>query len=103
MCGGMIDTALRAPWASAVLSMKAITGLGKISFGLYVYHLVSISLARQVLPGAVDYTLLFVVALAITVLISLVSYGGFERVIERHKRRFAVVEGRPVGEPALAV
>ena len=103
MCGGMIDTALRAPWASAALSTKAITGLGKISFGLYVYHLVSISLARQVLPGAVDYTLLFVVALAITVLISLVSYGGFERVIERHKRRFAVVEGRPVGEPALAV
>lgn len=99
-----VDTALRSPIASIARANGPIVFLGKISFGLYVYHLLAISLAdrwiltywRRLSPKDQldDYTILFIGALVVTIALSVASYYILERPIERLKRRFTVVLGR---------
>jgi len=113
MCGSAIDAVLRAPWASAALSLKALRGLGRISYGLYVYHVLAIWLAQKTLGDwlarpldasvhVIDYLMLFSAALASTIMFSVISYYGFERWLERLKSRFAAVEGRPSAQRAAS-
>jgi len=110
MCAGLIDTALRAPWAAALTSVPYLTALGRISFGLYVFHPLSIALAKQALPSSPaasadlgDYALLFAASLAITIALSAASYLAFEIRVERLKGRFAVVNGRAAASPVPAL
>ena len=72
--------------------------LGKISYGLYVYHLVAIAL---VLKGAaragVDNPLLILAAIAAaTIAMSALSYAILEKPFLRLKARFALVASRPI-------
>lgn len=99
-----VDTALRSPIATISRPNGPIVFLGKISFGLYVFHLMAISLADRLILAnwrrlsvkdqLADYAIFFVVALTVTIAISMVSYFVLERPIERLKRRFTVVQGR---------
>lgn len=101
-----VDVALRSPFAKMVTRDSWLVYLGKISFGLYVYHLLAISIARRWLhaywrplsPNDVpeDSMLLFAGALCLTVAFAAASYHFVERRIEKAKQRFTVVSGRPV-------
>lgn len=88
---------------TAVLGMSLqvpfLQYLGKISYGLYVYHLTCIMLASRLLPvrwGVAGMALRILLALVITGLIAAISYRFFEAPALRLKRRFAYVDSRPV-------
>ena len=87
---------------SSLLQSKILTYLGKISYGLYVYHKLGIFLANQLTKQFADPTqpigypatrLLF--AFIITIFISIISYQILEKPFLKLKERFAVINSRP--------
>jgi peptidoglycan/LPS O-acetylase OafA/YrhL len=72
--------------------------LGKISYGLYVFHLLTIVIARRAVErSSIDsWWLTAGVALVLTVAISATSYAVLEKPFLRLKRRFEAVSGRPI-------
>jgi len=71
--------------------------LGKISYGLYVYHYLSLLLARKVLGTlhAGLYPVYALLGLALTVVFSIASYQFLELPFLRLKERFTYVLSRP--------
>jgi peptidoglycan/LPS O-acetylase OafA/YrhL len=96
--------------ASCVLIMLAVLGvqlemprsllyLGKISYGLYVYHALGNVLSNRLIPvhtAFIQLALRPVAALAITLILASVSYAVLESPFLKLKKRFAHVESRPV-------
>ncbi len=76
------------------------TYLGKISYGLYVYHLLALTVIRLWLGGQLGhpayFALYFISALAMTVALSAASYQWLEKPFLRLKNRFTLVASRPV-------
>ncbi len=73
--------------------------LGKISYGLYVYHMACILITDRFLPAdpGIPHALLrLVIVLALTVAVSAASYAFIESPFLKLKRRFTFVESRPV-------
>ncbi len=71
--------------------------LGKISYGLYVYHYLALFLARQLL-GALRpaiYPAFVSLGLLLTITMAIVSYFLLERPFLHLKRRFTYVMSRP--------
>jgi peptidoglycan/LPS O-acetylase OafA/YrhL len=66
--------------------------LGRISYGLYVYHLVGFELVNKVVRDNIPLTM--ALALAVTIAIATVSYYGLELPFLRLKKRFAPVRSR---------
>jgi peptidoglycan/LPS O-acetylase OafA/YrhL len=96
-------TTILVSFIGAVDQLKALgsptlTYLGRISYGLYVYHLAGLLIARSLLPGEDlgESALHAVIALAITIVVSAISYRWLESPFLRLKERFAVVKSRPV-------
>jgi peptidoglycan/LPS O-acetylase OafA/YrhL len=89
----------------AALGSKGFLGtavpayLGRISYGLYVYHLAALYVAEKLFPASIR-TVAF--AFALTVAASIVSYHLLEAPFLRLKERFTHVRSRPV-EPAAIV
>jgi peptidoglycan/LPS O-acetylase OafA/YrhL len=89
------------------VSPKVLPGwaiyLGRISFGLYVYHAFGAYLTSKLLIGHLVsfnspiYLLKGVLALGLTVLLAAVSYRYFETPFLKMKKRHAVIESQPVG------
>ncbi|HWQ56625.1 MAG TPA: acyltransferase, partial [Bryobacteraceae bacterium] len=79
--------------ASAV--PKPLAYLGKISYGLYVYHELCIYLSRR-LFATVDhgFTLAAIVSLAATIGMAILSYELYERRFLKLKERFTFVPSR---------
>jgi peptidoglycan/LPS O-acetylase OafA/YrhL len=84
-------------------SKKSLIYLGKISYGLYVYHVMMLQLAGHVssrlgLPGAVGSTSSKLIelpfALGLTVAVSVISYEFFEKRFLVLKDRFAIIHSR---------
>jgi peptidoglycan/LPS O-acetylase OafA/YrhL len=95
---GLLLAFIGAPGAGArVLAHPALTYLGRISYGLYVYHMGGLMLARRILhdEDARGHVERAVLGLAITVVFSMVSYQWLERPFLRLKDRFAKVLSRP--------
>jgi peptidoglycan/LPS O-acetylase OafA/YrhL len=68
--------------------------LGKISYGLYLYHSLVLTLMPHWLPG--KYAVIRVgLELLITILISGASYRWLERPLLRWKERITLVPSRP--------
>ena len=67
--------------------------LGRISYGLYVFHVLAISLANH--TGSAGFTALLLAA-CITVSCASISYRWLERPFLRLKARFAHVASRPI-------
>ncbi|MCZ8547174.1 hypothetical protein OOJ09_23540 [Mesorhizobium qingshengii] len=89
----------------AVLSTSPMRYLGRISYGLYVFHFVFIGysvgrvtkmLGHPIAPAnsAGDYWLMWLTALTLTVVAASISYFAFEKWIAQFKRRYEAVEGR---------
>jgi peptidoglycan/LPS O-acetylase OafA/YrhL len=73
--------------------------LGKISYGLYVYHLLSIEFAHALFSSM--HGLAFVitsalVALLLTIAIAVISYALLESPFLRIKRRFEIIHTRSI-------
>lgn len=95
----MIAAALVAnAFASHLLAMRPLAFLGKISFGIYVYHLVAIAIARALwrLDSSLDAVIVFALGFAITVMLATISYYAFEIRFLKLKRRFTVIRSRPL-------
>jgi peptidoglycan/LPS O-acetylase OafA/YrhL len=79
---------------------RPLVYLGKISYGLYVYHVLAINLSLRLFAehtkswaGFASYWL---TALLITVALAAISYRCLEAPFLRLKQRFTEVESRPV-------
>jgi peptidoglycan/LPS O-acetylase OafA/YrhL len=73
--------------------------LGKISYGLYVYHLSALRLSRtilQFLHFRRPLELSVPCGLMLTILIAKLSYSGLESPFLRLKRRFEIIHTRPI-------
>lgn len=89
--------ALHAPWARW-LATPWLRYLGKISFGLYVFHFIGIEIGMSI-GGAVGTSnswAIAVVSLVATVSAAAVSYETFEKRFLVLKRRFETIKTRPV-------
>lgn len=79
---------------------RKIAYLGKISYGLYMFHMPVISFVGRVeksLPALLQHKVSLVIAcLTITILAAHFSYKYWESPFLRLKRRFEVVTSRPV-------
>jgi peptidoglycan/LPS O-acetylase OafA/YrhL len=84
---------------------RPIVYLGKISYGLYVFHWAMILIVRRLTnPGLVKGSLgaailplaQLILAFGLTVAVAIISYRFFEAPILRYKRRFELVATRPV-------
>ncbi len=90
-------------WAvSFLFRNKLLAYLGKISYGLYVYHKLGIFLANRIVHQYIEPTRELaepvaglLLAFLITVAMSVISYEAFEKFFLRMKDRFAVVKSRP--------
>lgn len=82
-----------------LLASHPLVWLGKISYGLYVYHLPAISIAVAVLArigSAENWPATSALALTLCVGISAVSYYSLERPFLRIKDRISVIHSRPI-------
>lgn len=74
--------------------------LGRISFGLYVFHSFSATVVYAVFPGTSHNLPMFLfrmcVAFSLTVLIAELSYRFFETPFLKLKKRHAIIESQPV-------
>lgn len=84
------------------IGVKPLAYLGKISYGLYLYHFPSLVLVSD-LVQKLDLNikragpiLVFVLALLVTVLVSILSFELVEKPFLVLKKRFSIVSSRPV-------
>jgi peptidoglycan/LPS O-acetylase OafA/YrhL len=76
--------------------------LGRISYGLYVYHRLAVYVTSKLLIGHLTsfnspiYLLKGALALGLTVLMAALSYRYFETPFLKMKKRHAVIESQPV-------
>jgi peptidoglycan/LPS O-acetylase OafA/YrhL len=96
---GMLIAAIGAPAAGArILTNSWLTYLGRVSYGLYVYHTAGLLLAEHLfransVKGFVKYA---VSGFVFTLIISSISYRWLETPFLKMKERFAVVRSRPI-------
>lgn len=77
--------------------------LGRISFGLYVFHGLAVEVVGRIFPpagphGVLEYSLRIVLAFCLTVLAALASYRFFELPFLRLKQKHAIIESQPIAE-----
>ena len=74
--------------------------LGKISYGLYVFHLLALYWAFKLFGGQLHtlrrFVLFWILSLSLTLAMAALSYRFFESPFLRLKERFARVKSRPV-------
>lgn len=84
-----------------VLHKSVLVYLGKISYGLYVYHVLGLMLSDYIVPGADAslgrYMLRALIALLTTVTCAAASFRWLETPFLNLKQRFAHVLARPGG------
>jgi peptidoglycan/LPS O-acetylase OafA/YrhL len=87
----VLGVALRMP--------RSLLYLGKISYGLYVYHALGNVLSNMLSPvhnSFIQLALRPAAALAITMLLASISYAFLETPFLKLKKRFAHIDSRPV-------
>ena len=81
-------------------TFRPLIYLGKISYGLYVYHVLALLLVGLALGGKAGTPARFLVywfgGLVLTVVLASVSYRWLESPFLRLKEKFAVVKSQPV-------
>jgi peptidoglycan/LPS O-acetylase OafA/YrhL len=87
-------------FAGARISSRTLVYLGKISYGLYVYHMLCLTIARLLFGGRMGHLVWFVaaisLALAITIALAALSYKFLESPFLNWKKRFTYINSRPV-------
>jgi peptidoglycan/LPS O-acetylase OafA/YrhL len=89
------------PKRQAFLERPLLVYLGRISYGLYVYHLFALLcgelLVRSMPAGVMRVALSRCIAFPLTVVLAMASYRWLEKPFLRFKQRFTVIESRPGG------
>lgn len=88
-------------FAGAQISTSStLVYLGKISYGLYVYHMLSLTIVRLLFGGRMGHLVWFVtavsLALALTIAFAALSYRFLESPFLKWKKRFTYINSRPV-------
>ena len=82
------------------IRVRPLVYLGKISYGLYVFHTLALRLVALALGGRAGTPLRFLIfwcgGLLITIALASLSYRWLESPFLRLKERFALVKSRPV-------
>ncbi len=90
----------RDGWLRAALSYSRVVWLGKVSYGLYMYHEIALWLVRWWFNSMRWFPnkeiLQSIAGLAMTIGLAAASYYGFERPFLRLKRYWTRVPSRPV-------
>lgn len=83
---------------NGVLGSRPMRLLGKVSFGFYVYHNLMLYLVRKLFErlGVASGPAVFLLALALTIAVAIISYNVYEAPFLKLKRRFTIVRSRPV-------
>ena len=88
---------------SFLFENKILSYLGKLSYGLYVYHIVGIKFAHTlseyfISPKRVLVypAIVLIIGLMITIAISIISYHLYEKLFLRLKERFSFIQTRPL-------
>lgn len=95
----ILNTATNPGWGSR-LDCKVFDTLGRISYGIYMYHYLVLyaaifTLNRTGLPEGDLYSLLlYLITISLTVILSLLSYRWFESQFLRLKEKYAVIKTR---------
>jgi peptidoglycan/LPS O-acetylase OafA/YrhL len=85
---------------SAFFSKKLFVFLGKRSYGLYLFHLLSLDVVAYTLyrvpqlPSGL--VLSFIYCLTFTIVVSIISYKFIETPFLKLKRRFEIIKSRPI-------
>lgn len=93
LCASITWLALHAHPVRSFLANPVLVFLGKISFGLYVFHVLGIWLASHVFTG---YFLRGCLAALLTVVMASASYFWFERRFLLMKQRYTTIATRTV-------
>ena len=98
--GAMLLATLRADTAGSLFGSPVLVYLGRISYGLYVYHRLALDLVRHWLGEATTlqpwfaFLLVPLMTLAFTIALAAVSFRFVEEPFLRLKRRFTHVRSR---------
>jgi len=80
---------------------KPLVYLGRISYGLYVFHVLGLTISDYIVPdqtaSLARYSLRVLVAFALTVTMAAISYRWLETPFLKLKQRFTYVLSRPGG------
>lgn len=81
-----------------LLTLSPLVRLGRVSYGLYVFHVFGLAAASELAPpsGPLRWGTIIVGGFAITVACALLSYRYLERPFLLLKERFSRVASRPV-------
>ncbi len=91
------------PGSVLSLENKVLNYLGKISYGLYMYHFIALVITVRILRalGMVNGIAVFILGLFITIVMAAFSYRFIERYFLRLKSRFGFFDSRePSPTPA---
>jgi peptidoglycan/LPS O-acetylase OafA/YrhL len=83
----------------AVRPPRSLLYLGKISYGLYVYHALGNVLSNKLIPvhqSFAEFALRPTVALGFTLVLAATSYAVLEKPFLKLKKRFAHIDSRPL-------
>lgn len=89
----------------ALLTNPALVYLGRISYGLYVFHGAALVAAQHIVPPGPDvvfWPLFVIVAFAMTVAVSAASYRWLESGFLKLKSRYEVVDSAPLTQSRAA-
>jgi peptidoglycan/LPS O-acetylase OafA/YrhL len=96
-CTSIVLASERSDVARRTLGCAPLRYLGKISYGIYVYHLAAIVASMRALQhfGITSGPAIFVAALCLTVATAALSYRILERPFLLLKGRYTLVRSRP--------
>lgn len=88
-------------WSVLRLENKMWGFLGKLSYGIYMWHMIVLGLLlafiknTRVLRPAMEDSLLYVTTLPITILVAWLSYKYIEKPFLKLKKQYVLVDSRP--------
>ena len=98
-CALIFVAVFSAGLASRFFALRPMVYLGKISYGLYAYHLLALLLVGSMVQhqsGMAAAALRMFAGLALTILIAAASYRWLESPFLRLKEKFSRISSRPV-------
>jgi peptidoglycan/LPS O-acetylase OafA/YrhL len=97
----VIFSVLNNDFLKKIFSQKIIVFLGKRSYGLYLYHLLSIEVVSYLftkinLLPTVNLVATFFISMLFTVIISIISYKLIETPFLKLKQKYGIINSRPI-------
>jgi len=85
-----------------ILSSRILVWLGKLCYGLYVYHLFGMNIGKKIAKSfhfehgtTLEYLIAFGLSLLVTIVAAWISYQFIERQFLKLKNRFTRIQSRP--------